>query len=279
MKKTLFLMLIAILSSSLYAYIDSDMDGVADGIDRCPNTPFSDLVDINGCTKKSLISPHHFDVVAGVNYSDSDYHTLNKTTTYSSTLQVDYYYKNFSLQASTTYFSTDGSGYSETGLYDSFIGASYQFKPAQNLSLRLGAGVLLPTYDSSLNNNNTDYSATANLSYSLESINIFGGYTYTMINDDDVYLVDVSNNVTTVNYQDTNSYNIGLGYYMTDRLYVSGSYNVSNSIYKGVEDIKTASTYLYYSIDEHWFSTFSYAYGLSDTASKNYASLRLGYFF
>jgi outer membrane protein OmpA-like peptidoglycan-associated protein len=32
---------------------DSDSDGVADGLDRCPNTPKGATVDINGCTKDS----------------------------------------------------------------------------------------------------------------------------------------------------------------------------------------------------------------------------------
>jgi long-subunit fatty acid transport protein len=89
------------------------------------------------------------------------------------------------------------------------------------------------------------------------------------------------NDDTTIDvvYQNTNAYNLGIGYYFTNKLYMSASYNASNSIYDGVEDIETASFYGYYSIDENWFSTFSYAKGISDTASQNYASLRLGYFF
>ena len=285
MKNIFLLSILAVFTSSLLAYSDADMDGVADEQDRCPNTPFMELVDINGCTKKTLRpkdapSNHHFDIIVGANYSDSDYNTLNKTDTFSGALQVDYYYKNFSLQASTSYFNTQGSGYSEKGLYDSFLGASYQFKPLQNLTFRLGAGAVLPTYDSSLNNNNTDYTGSASVSYTVSGVNIFGGYNYTMINDDDVYIdtgdVNTSRNVQ---YQDTNSYNAGLGYYVTDQLYMSASYNVMNSVYVGVDDIESASVYAYYGINTHWFTTLSYAYGISDTASKNYAAFRLGYFF
>lgn len=280
MKKNLLFLALFLSASSLFAYTDSDMDGVENAIDQCPNTPFSDLVDIKGCTKKSLVSPHHFDVIIGASYSDSDYQTLNTTDTLASTLQVDYYYKNFSLQASTSYFTTDGDSFSDSGLYDSFIGASYQFKPLENFSLRVGAGAILPTYDTSLNNNNTDYTGSLNLSYSLSKFNIFGGYSYTQINDDDVSFVDANGTVTSsTNYQDTSAYSLGAGYYMTNKLYLSGSYNSSDSIYQGIEDIQTASVYGYYGINEHWFSTCSYAYGLSDSASKNYVSLRLGYFF
>ena len=39
----------------LYGYVDSDLDGVDDSVDKCPNTPFSDLVNEHGCSVKSLV--------------------------------------------------------------------------------------------------------------------------------------------------------------------------------------------------------------------------------
>ncbi|MDQ7068403.1 MAG: DUF3187 domain-containing protein [Sulfurimonas sp.] len=279
MKIVLNILLLGLFASSLFAYVDSDMDGVEDAKDRCPNTSFSDLVDINGCTKKALVSPHHYDIIFGASYSSSDYLTLNATDTLSTNVQVDYYYKNFSLQASTAYFTTEGSGFSDSGLYDSFIGASYQFRPTQNLVLRLGAGALLPTYSSSLDNNNMDYTGSLNLSYSLDKVNLFGGYSYTIINDDDVNVVDVDGNTTAIFYQNTQAYSFGAGVYASQKLYVSAAYNSVNSVYETVEEITTASVYGYYSIDKHWFSTLSYAYGLSTSASDHYASIRFGYFF
>ena len=275
----LFLLLISTYTSSLLAYTDSDMDGVDDKDDRCPNTPFMELVDIDGCTTKYLISPHHFDIILGASYSDSDYLTLNKTDTLSSSLQLDYYYKNFSMQLSTSYFSTSGDGYDEDGLYDTFVGVAYQFYPVQNLTLRVGLGSLLPTYDAAYNNNNPDYTSSLNLSYNLKKLNLFAGYTYTMINDDDVHLIDDTNTTIDIVYQDTNGFNAGAGYYISDKLYLSASYNFSDSIYKGIEDIKTASLYGYYSFDENYFATFSYAYGLSDSASKDYLSFKIGYYY
>jgi len=271
MKNKLILLTLGLFSTSLFAYSDSDMDGVINSVDQCPNTPLTELVDIKGCPIKSLVSAHHFDVIVGANYSGSNYASLNQTDTYSSSLQVDYYYKNFSLQASTSYYKTDSNGYSDKGMNDSFIGASYQFKPLQSLSLRVGAGALLPTYNTALNNNNTDYTASANLSYSLGKANIFGGYAYTMINDDDI--------AGTVAYQNTNAFSGGLGYSLTNKLYMSAYYAVSNSIYTNTVDIQTASLYGYYSFNAHWFSTFSYAYGLSTSASNNAASIKLGYYF
>lgn len=280
MKVALNFLLVVFLASSLFAYVDNDMDGVEDAMDTCPNTPFTDLVDINGCTKKSLVSAHHFDIIVGATYSASDYLTLNATDTLSSSVQVDYYYKNFSLQASTSYFKTQGNGFSDSGMYDSFVGAGYQFKPAQNLSLRIGAGALIPTYESTLKNNNIDYTANVNLSYNLGIMNLFAGYSYTIINDDDVNIADVNGTTTdTIIYQNTGAYSLGVGVYASKKLYISAAYNSSDSIYTNLEDITTASAYAYYSINNHWFTTLSYAYGLSDSASDHYGSIRLGYFF
>lgn len=277
-------MLLGSLSTSLLAYSDMDMDGVDDSVDKCPNTPLTDLVDINGCTKKTVKVPQkansHFDIVVGANYTGSNFVTTPAADTYSSSLQLDYYYKDFSLQASTSYYKTDSDGYSENGMNDSFVGAAYNFHPAKALTLRVGAGALLPTYDTSLNNNNTDYVGSLNASYMLGKANVFAGYVFTKVNDDDV-VVSINNGADSysVLYKDTNAYSAGLGYYLTNKLYMSGAYNQTESIYKGVEDAKTVSAYAYYSIDKNWFMNFSYAYGLSDSASDNAASVKLGYYF
>ncbi|MCJ7764953.1 MAG: DUF3187 family protein [Thiovulaceae bacterium] len=256
------------MSLSLFAYSDLDMDGVDDLIDQCPNTPLTELVDIKGCTVRSLESPHHYDIIMGASYSQIDYNTQASADTLTGTLQVDYYYKSFSLLASTSYYRSDSQ---DSGLNDSFIGAYYQLTPSEALSLRLGVGVVLPTYDSGLNNNNTDYSASASLSYTLSDINLFGSYSYTLINDDDIQNV--------VYYQNTNGYSAGIGFYPTDRLYTSVVYNSSDSIYQNVEAIESASAYLFYTIDSHWFATLNYAYGLSDSASDHYGEFCLGYYF
>ncbi len=271
MKKTVLFLLSILTTINLYAYTDNDMDGVDDAIDKCPNTPLTDLADISGCSLKSLVSNHHFDLIVGVEYYDSDYRTLNTTDTLATSVQVDYYYKQFSLQASTSYFTTEGSDYSNNGLYDSFIGASYRLDNIDNLYVSFNVGLILPTYDAELNNNNTDYTASVNLSYTLKKLNIFGGYAYTLINDDDISGV--------VTYQNTNAFSGGIGYYLSNKLYMSGSYSLSDSMYSSVEDIELASVYGNYVINEKLFTTFSYAYGLSDSASNNYVSVRLGFLF
>jgi len=271
--KNIFIVLF-VFTIGLYAYEDSDMDGVEDSIDKCPNTLITDLVDINGCVIKSLVSPHHYDFILGASYSQVDYNTNEKTDTVSENVQLDYYYKNYSLQLATSYFNSDSPTYSTNGLNDTFLAGYYGMKPLKNLSARVGVGIILPTYDSGLNNNNTDYLVTLSLSYTLSNLNLFGGYSYTFIEDDDLDTSSVY-----VKYQDVNSYYIGLGFYPTSKLYLSSSYNSSDSIYEGVEVITSASIYAYYSINQHFFTTLNYAYGLSDSASNHSASLRIGYYF
>ena len=264
------LSLLALLSLTLFAYTDGDMDGVEDKDDLCLSTPFTDLVGLDGCSIESLVSPHHFSLITGLAFSDSDYNTLSKTDTLTTSLQVDYYYKNFSLSLASSYFKNKSSTYSSSGLNDTYLGVAYQWM-YQNLYLSVGGGLLLPTYKSSLNNNNTDYTANINLSYTFNNVNIFGVYGYTLVNDDDV--VDV------VSYEDAEYYSFGLGYYLSQDLYLSTYYNESDSVYKSVEKLKTISLYGYYSLDENYFLTGSYAYGLSDSASDNYVTLKVGYYY
>jgi hypothetical protein len=111
-------------------------------------------------------------------------------------------------------------------------------------------------------------------SYSLKSINLFAGYNYTMINDDDYSDAEII-----VNYQSTHAFSAGIGFYPTQKLYLSASYFTSQSIYEGFESLDTLSAYAYYTIDSQWFSTFNYAHGLSDNASDKYISFRIGHNF
>ena len=282
MQRLLFTL--SLLTLPLFAYIDFDMDGVDDAVDRCPNTPLTELVDIYGCTTKNLEGDHHFDIIAGVSLSQFNENTLsaldpNDTDTLTTTLQVDYYYKNFSFQASTSYFDSQSRNDSDSGQNDSFIGAYYQLYPASSLSLQLGGGLLLPTYDTGYDNNNLDYTASASLSYLVQNTNLFGGYSYTLINDDDFSYLDSDKKTVTVRYRNTNAFNAGIGFYPTEKLYTSIAYTRSDSIYQNVEAIETASAYLFYTIDKHWFATLNYAYGLSDSASDHYGAFRLGYYF
>jgi len=53
MKKLIFFSIAAIFSFAA-TIKDSDLDGVPDNLDLCPNTPLLETVDINGCSKEQL---------------------------------------------------------------------------------------------------------------------------------------------------------------------------------------------------------------------------------
>ncbi|WP_353661935.1 DUF3187 domain-containing protein [Hydrogenimonas sp. SS33] len=280
MKRILLLSFAATLT--LFAYSDMDMDGVDDSVDKCPNTPITDIVDANGCSIKSVITENHFDLILGLAYSQYNYRLNDESDTWTTTAQVDYYRNDFSMQLSTSWYRTDSGDYDDSGMNDTTLAAYYRFNQmawAPNLTVQLGAGVIFPTYNAQFDNNNADYMGVVNLNYDIDKTTLFGSYSYTYIGDDDVSYTDAAGNPQRIEYQNVNAYSLGAGYHFTPTFYASASYYRSDSIYKSVEDIESLSLYGFYSIDAHWFLTGSYAYGLSDSTSDHYAALRLGYYF
>ncbi len=257
-----FITLFLLLSVSLIAYSDMDMDGVADKDDQCPNTSLTELVDLRGCTIKNLKSPHHFDLSFGTTHINSSDIKIDTTS-----LQADYYYKKISLELSTSYFNKTIYGSKKSGWNDTYINGYYQLRPIKKLLIRFGGGVSLPTYNA--RNNKIDYTLASYLTYSYNKLSIFGGLGYTFIGDND-------SNIT--NYNNTSFYNIGLGYYFTNSLYSNISYNNSSSIYNSVENIETFSIYGYYKINKHWFMNISYRDGLSDIAMNRSIGIKVGYY-
>ena len=63
MKKIL---LIGALALSCFA-ADSDLDGVPDNLDLCPNTPFLETVNKNGCSTSQLKKPVKFNLSIEIN--------------------------------------------------------------------------------------------------------------------------------------------------------------------------------------------------------------------
>ncbi len=247
----------------LFAYTDSDFDGVADEHDLCPHSEMTDIVDMSGCTVEKLVLPkeenlYHFNLIVGVNYINSS--TINES------LQADYLYKKFTLKFQT-------ANYEEGGLGDSSLGLYYSFRPTSELSLRVGASAIFPTYDTELDNNNIDYKASLSLNYQFNDISLFGGVGYTVINDD-----DINSSTYNVTYQNSQNYYFGFGSCFISKLYSSFVYSSSSSIYREGDTLSNLSMYNYYSIDKNWFSTFGYSYGLTDS-STNQLYINFGYSF
>jgi hypothetical protein len=269
MKK--ILLLLCLLSGYLFA-IDSDIDGVDDTQDQCRNTPFSDLVDAHGCTIRSLQSDGNYDIVLGTGYSKINYASQEKANTTTQTLQADYYNGNIWAQVAGSYFNSSSSGFNQHGLGDTLIALYYQLPSDNALTVQTGIGILLPTYNSGYHNEAVDYQGSINFQYDLtDKTNFFGGYSYTMVNDTNV--------LNTVQYQNTHSFYAGAGYAFNDKIRFSTSYAQSQSMYVGTQTIRTASISLFYQLNTHWFTMLDYRYGLSDSASNHDGSVRLGYYF
>jgi len=274
--RTTFLWLGLFAGVSAFAFTDMDMDGVDDKIDQCPGTPFTDIVDEKGCSIESVLVQNHYDLIVGLAYSQYNYRQNSDTDTLTTSLQVDFYRGNLSAQLALSYYNTDGDGYNDNGMNDTTLSGYYAFKNVwrPGLTVQVGGGLIFPTYDSAYDNNNLDIFASLHLDYKRGSANFFGGYTYTVVGDDDVVT-----DTFALRYQNTNAFNIGAGYTFTPKIYGSLSYFHGDSIYEHVDATESLSVYGFYSIDTHWFVTGNYALGLNDATSDNYVALRLGYYF
>ncbi len=252
-----------LLAFTLSAYDDFDFDGVEDSYDKCPNSSFSDLVDAQGCAISTLESAHKFDLISGISFSQNNQKTLTDTPTTYVTLQLEYFYKDISASITIGGYSDENT----TATNDTILELYKHFYLTQEWSFSLGGAIILPTYDTGLANEATDYSTSAEILYSLDTFSLFLSTTYSFINDKDT---------PSIKYQNTTAIFSGIGYTLSTSTYLSLSYYQSQSIYKDTEDIKSTSLYMYYSINNIYFLTCNYSLGLTDSASENFLSLRFG---
>ena len=259
---------IILIGINLFAYDDKDLDGVDDSIDRCPETLMSELVNTEGCPIHSLLTEHQYDIVAGFDFSQMNYTNNEHVDTLTYTLQFDYFYKNISAQVIASTYSSDN----EKGMNDTLVAGYYQLFLNDQLSLKVGCGLLLPTYETGYNNEATDYFGTIGLTYMLHpEIALLSGYTYLFVKDKNV--------AKTLTYQNSEAYWAGINYFINNKLTLGTLYNISESIYRDADPIQMISAYCMYRFDSHWFGTANYAYGLNDSTSRHAIDFRLGYSF
>jgi len=136
------LLIIPLILSSVYA-LDSDMDGVEDASDRCPNTPFTRTVDRYGCPKKQTDKTHYY-LSAGIergNYSGYVSETL---------IFLSAAARKNNLKAGIFYSQKQFSGNNGT---NDLILSAYYYSYFQNALVKLGTKLYLPTHF----NEKTDY--------------------------------------------------------------------------------------------------------------------------
>lgn len=260
-----------LISLKCWGYTDSDLDGVEDGIDQCPQTPFSDLVDQDGCPLNTNRPTLHYDLIMGIGYSQLNYTTQTVSDTFSSLIQADIYRNGWWLQLLASRFQSTSAGMTQSGMDDTLLTLYYRFNPSEAFSFHTGAGLLFPTYRTGYSNEAIDYAFSFDFQYTLTSNTyLFGGYGYTFVNDRDVSLL---------RYQNSDTFHAGIGTDLTSYLGSELTYHRTKSMYQENEPYTDIGFTTLFQIDPHWFTTLAYQYGLNRSASNHTLTLRLGYYF
>jgi len=247
-KNILVLALFTYTGGYAASFTDQDFDGVPDSLDKCPNTPFLNEVNAQGCTTTVLLLPEDTEsesltLNVGYGYSTNE-DLVGRARQYLTNIQLSYYYNDWSYSLRTGYYHHNEGD----GILDTTFKVKKRFKLTPKLKLSLGAGVKLPTYD--FVGNKTDYTLYSSLSYyQSSSLSFFAGLSHTFVNDKKV--------VTPL--QDTNSFYVGVGKFFTSNFYANISYNYSESKFIDEDAAQSLGSTLYYKINKKWFTTLSYS--------------------
>ena len=246
-----YLLLFLLITNLKAEFIDSDLDGVEDSKDKCPNTPLFVLVNKDGCGVKNLKEDN-------VTYSLSlGYFYSKDTTSYSSTyLNFSFSYKNFSGFIENSKYSSTTSG-----LDDTTIALYYTLN--KKLIYTIGVGAYLPT-NSDIKNNKTDPFISLKIAYIYKNFDTYILYQKTFMQDSNSY--------------NSNLYTFNIGYNFTKKLYTSISYQQSDSIYQKEQTSKSINLFLSYYIKDNIFINTSYSKGLNSYTNNSF-SFAIGYDF
>ena len=264
-KKIITLALLVHTYSYSASIADQDFDGVPDSVDKCPNTPFLNEVNAQGCTTIVLRLPEETEsdsltLTLGYGFSTNE-DLEGRTKQDTQKIQLSYYHDNWSYSIRTGRYSHNEGN----GILDTSLKIKKRIKLTDTLKLGLGIGIKLPTYDFS--GNKTDYTLYSSLSYyPNSSYSIFTGFSHTFIQDEKI--------ITPL--QNTNNFYVGLGHFFTPNFYVNLSYAYSESKFTDEHAAKSLGTTLYYKINKKWFTTLSYSRELDDDLHDS-LNFKIGY--
>ena len=245
---------------------DSDLDGVPDSIDICPNTPFLSTVNAAGCTTKILKLPQESErknltFSLGYGYSTNE-DFLDYGKQHSATLQLSYYHDSYSYTLQTGYYHYDD----DSDIQDTILKIKKRFHLNDTLNLSIGAGIKFPSYD--FKGNKTDYTLYSALHYyPSKYLSYFSGFRYSFIGDD----------IPDTAVQNSYDFYLGSGYFFTSHLYANLSYSFSHSKFTDEESLHNLSTTLYYKINQQFFTTLTYQRAIGDEDLHDGITVKLGY--
>jgi hypothetical protein len=262
-----FFVLLVITSNLLLAYSDWDGDGVEDKNDKCHDSKISDIVDNTGCKVTSTKSEHHFDILLGISTLNNDEYDNTATT-----LQLDYYYQDFSFTLSSSQFDFESvtSEYSEDGQNDYYLSSKYRVKHSEKFTSYFRVGAIIPS-DNEISHNKTDYFISKSLNYQLnKDWDFYAGVSYTFVGDEDT---------DTTEYQNSFGRYLGVSYKPITDTTLSLSLSRNASIYTNEEDIEFVYFTGSYNFTKNWFAILSLGQEFNDEDKDSYSSFQVGYYF
>lgn len=275
--------LLLLCTSSSFAFQDSDLDGVEDTLDRCPNSSFDELVDQKGCAKNQTQKIDLGTLTLRINndfYTDSTYgddHSLNLFTYYryhAWSLSLSNYQNNTDSSYSDGTLADTNDLYLTVGYLKSFSQATLQFSVGTRFISdvdvtttqsiggkgRFDRNATQVTQTETLEQKN-DYYTGINLHYLLANKqSLFGYLGYTLSGNEENYV----------------SFSIGTGRSINGKLYTSLSYHYAQASFSEGEDQQSLSWFNSYSFTPSVFGTLNYSYGLNNLAYDHSLSLGLG---
>lgn len=260
-----------LIATFAFGYDDSDLDGVEDIFDRCPQTPFSELVDLNGCSIKNIDEKISFEIISGVGYSQVNYSSQQRSDTFTLSFESDVYMGDWSMELYTSKYYSKIENEIKSGFDDTALNVFYRYALNEKLLLNIGAGLILPTYESGYNNEKTDYAIYGGFEYFFDtSTYLFGNLSYTWIKDLDTALIK---------YQNISSFFVGMGYMLDFKNSLSLSYGYYKTIYRDMQGVRVLGVGYSYMIDSHWFICADYDYRSGEWSNDHSMTLRVGYGF
>ena len=247
MKKLFTLVLLSLITFNVYGFTDSDFDGVDDSVDKCPHTPFDVLVGSDGCPLEKYRGTFYFKL--GVGYTkDNDYNNslINAS--------LGYAYKNWYVSILSNYYTND-SDLDKSGVGDTYLYGSYTFS-LNNFYITPGLTLKIPTASDGFGTGNYDVSPSLTADYIFSKLDIFAYYGYIFRGSDDL--------------DDNYTISLGLGYQITDPLYLSLSFDTDKN------ESKYLSLFGIYDFTDKYYSTLNLSYGLNDLSTDLYVSLKFG---
>lgn len=255
------LKLFLITNLLLFGYVDSDIDGVADEDDLCPDTPFDKLVDENGCDKDNIYWGFLRLQISNSWQIDND----NIFSNYG--ISSYYNYNNISFSISNSQQSSlDNNNNQSNYRGDLYIDIGYLFEVDNKTETKLTFGSKIAKADDEVGTGENDYYISLMLNHIVnDNLSLFSNISYTLVGDS-----------STINYQNSFGYSLGFSYITSSNWYSSISYNQATSIYPNTLDSKSISLYNSYRLTKEYFLGLNYNYVVDELSYDHIVTLSLG---